>query len=119
MPRRTAQSDRQRDQELLSQIPNVSREQVERDLVAIKRKREEEMGSGGSADSGLTSSPDKRARCKRNGRDIYLPVRTSAAVRERDQVLLDSIDVGLSEEALDLRVAEIKAKGTGDSHWFA
>ena len=57
MPRRTTQSDRQRDQELLSQIPRVSREQVERDLVAIKRKREEEMGSGGSADSGLTSSP--------------------------------------------------------------
>ena len=27
-----------------------------------------------------------------------------------DQVLLDSIDVGLSEEALDLRVAEIKAQ---------
>ena len=61
MPRRTAQSDRQRDQELLSQIPNVSREQVERDLAAIKRKREEEMGNGGSADSGLTSSPDKCA----------------------------------------------------------
>ena len=83
---------------------------MERDLAAIKSKREEEMGSGGGADSGLTSSSDKRARCKRNGRDIYLPVRTSAAVRERDQVLLDSIDVGLSEEALDLRVAEIKAQ---------
>ena len=110
MPRRTAQSDRQRNQELLSQIPNVSREQVERDLAAIKRKREEVMGSGSSAESGLTSSPDKRAQCKRNGRDIYLPARTSAAVRERDQVLLDSIDVGLSEEALDLRVAEIKAQ---------
>ena len=39
-----------------------------------------------------------------------LPVRTSASVRERDQVLLDSIDIGLSEEALDLRVAEIKAQ---------
>ena len=103
MPRRTAQSDRQRDQELLSQIPSVSREQVERDLAAIKIKREEEMGSGGS-------STDKRARCKRNGRDIDLPVRTSATVRERDQDLLDSIDVGLSEEALDLRVAEIKAQ---------
>ena len=103
MPRRKAHSDRQRDQELLSQIPNVSREQVERDLAAIKIKREEEMGSGGS-------STDKRARCKRNGRDIYLFVRTAAAVRELDQVLLDSIDVGLSEEALDLRGAEIKAQ---------
>ena len=83
---------------------------MERDLAAIKKKRNEEMGSGSSADSGLTSSAEKRARCKRNGRDIYLPVRTSAAVRERGQVLLDSIDVGLSEEALDLRVAEIKAQ---------
>ena len=110
MPRRAAESDRQRDQELLSEIANVSREQVERDLAAIKRKREEEMCSGGSADSGMTSSLCKRARCKRNGRNIYLPVRTSAAVRERDQVLLDAIEVGLSEEALDLRVAEIKAQ---------
>ena len=76
MPRRTAESNRLRDQELLSQIPSVSREQVERDLAAIKIKREEEMGSGGS-------STDKRARCKRNGRDIYLFVRTSAAVREK------------------------------------
>ena len=82
--------------------PGVSREQVDRDLAAIKRKREDEMGSGGTC-------TDKRARCKRSGRDIYLLVRTSAAVRERDQVLLDSIDVGLSEEAFDLRVAEIKA----------
>ena len=110
MPRRTAESERQRDQELLSQIPNLARAEVKRELAAIKRKREEEMGSGGSADSGLTSSRCKRARCKRNGRDIYLPARTSAAVRERDQVLLDAIEVGLSEEALDLRVAEIKAQ---------
>ena len=116
MPRRTAESERQRDQELLSQIPNLSREEVKRELAAIQRKREEEMGSGGSARS--NNARCKHARCKRNGRDIYLPVRTSAAERERDQVLLDSIDGGLSEEALDLRVAEIKAQrereiGTG------
>ena len=110
MPRRTAQSDRQRDQELLSQIPSVSREQVERDLAAIKTMREEEMGSGGSADCRLTSSTVKRARCRRNGIDIYLPVRSSAAEQERDQQFLDSIDRRLSQEAVGLRVEEIKAQ---------
>ena len=61
MPRRTAQSDCQRDQELLSQVPNVSREQVERYLAAIKRKREEETGSGGSSDLAAAASPSDLA----------------------------------------------------------
>ena len=33
---------------------------MERDFVAIKTKRKEEIGSGGGADSDLTSSSDKR-----------------------------------------------------------
>ena len=84
MPRRRTVWDRQRDQELLSQIPSVSPEQVERDLVAIKTKRKPEMSSGGSADSGLasvaanTKAKKRRARCQRNGRDIDLPVSSSA-----------------------------------------
>ena len=110
LPRRLTESDRQRDQHLLSQIPSGSREQVERDFAAIKRMREEEMGSGGSADCRLTSSTVKRARCRRNGIDIYLPVRSSAAEQERDQQFLDSIDCRLSPEAVGLRVEEIEAQ---------
>ena len=68
------------------------------------------MGSGGSADCRLTSSTVKRARCRRNGIDIYLPVRSSAAEQERDQQFLDSIDRRLSQEAVGLRVEEIKAQ---------
>ena len=74
------------------------------------------MSSGGSADSGLTTSPEKRARCSRNGRDIYLPVRSSAADQDRDQLLFDSFGRGLSENALGLQVEEIKAQtGRGNS----
>ena len=91
---------------------------MERDFAPIKTMREEEMGSGGSADCRLTSSTVKRARCRRNGIDIYLPVRSSAAEQERDQQFLDSIDCRLSPGAVGLRVEEVEAqKGTGDGYW--
>ena len=47
--RRPAECDRQRDEELPSQVPEVSQQQVQRDLVSIKRKRTEETGSEDSA----------------------------------------------------------------------
>ena len=83
MPGRESESERQRDQELLDQIPNVSRAQVQRDLDDIKKQRKAERDSRASDDLGLTSSAQKRrgsddsrpgsfARCKRNGRDIYM-----------------------------------------------
>ena len=119
LPKRLTESDRQRDQELLSQIPSVSRAQVERDLVAVETMREEEMGSGGSADCRLTSSTVKRARRKRNGIEIYLLVRSSAAEQERGQQFLDSIDRRLSPGAVGLRVEEIEAQRHGDGYWRA
>ena len=51
-----------------------------------------------------------RARCKRDGKDFYLPARISAAELERDQKLLDSFDGGLSAEAAELRLVESRAR---------
>ena len=113
MPRRSGpegESDRQRDQEGLWKIPGHSRVQVERDLAALKKERNEEIARRSSSAPGRPSSGDTRARCKRNGKDIYMRKRTSVAERDRDQMLLDSIEVGLSDEALELRVEEIKAQ---------
>ena len=47
--RRPAECDRQRDEEFSSQVPEVSHQHVQRDLVSIKRKRTEETGSEDSA----------------------------------------------------------------------
>ena len=45
MPHRVDESDRERDQVLLLQMANVSPEQMERDLVVIKKRRKDEMAA--------------------------------------------------------------------------
>ena len=136
MPRRENESDRQRDQEILSQMANDSPEQMTRDLVVIKKRRKEEMAAmkksekenaaaradaAGSADvvrprtvhaSSRTAERHQlaRARCKRNGRDYHLPTRSSEADRARDQAFLDAIEVGLSAEEVDVRFEKIRTQ---------
>ena len=113
MPTRSgpeAERDRVLDQEALSKIPGQSLVQVERDLAALKKQRDEEIACRSSAEPSKAPSGNTHARCRRNGKDIYMPKRASVADRDRDQLLLDSIAVGLSKEAVNARVKEIKAQ---------
>ena len=111
MPRRASVAEVERDQELLSQISTaLSQEQVESAVASIKRQREAELSGQGPAETGDVDGADKRARVKRSSRDVYLPRWASAAERERDQQLLDSIPHGLSGEAFQLRYQEIRAQ---------
>ena len=133
MPRRVDESERQRDQEMLSQMANISPEQMRRDLAAIKQQRKEEIaamekseGENASASADASGAADvvssrtvhvssrtaerhevDRARCKRNGRDYHMPKRSSEADRARDQAFLDAIEVGLSEKEVDVRFEKI------------
>ena len=111
MPRRENESDRQRDQEILSQMANDSPEQMTRDLVVIKKRRKEEMAAMKKSEKeNAAASVDGRARCKRNGRDYHLPTRSSEADRARDQAFLDAIEVGLSAEEVDVRFEKIRTQ---------
>ena len=133
MPRRVDESERQRDQEMLSQMANISPEQMRRDLAAIKQQRKEEIaamekseGENASASADASGAADvvssrtvhvssrtaerhqlAPARCKRNGRGYRMPKRSSEADRARDQAFLDTIDVGLSAKEVDVRFEKI------------
>ena len=105
LPCRDSDADRERDQTLLSEIPvGLSAGEVAERLGQILRRRTEEMSASDGA------GERTRARIKRAGQDFYLPVRTSAAERQLDQQLLDSVPRGLARDAVEERVQQIRVR---------
>ena len=105
LPCRDSDADRERDQTLLSEIPvGLSAGEVAERLGQILRRRTEEMSAGDGAGART------RARIWRAGRDFYLPMRTSAAERQLDQELLDSVPRGLARDAVEERVQQIRVR---------
>ena len=105
LPCRDSDADRERDQTLLSEIPvGLSAGEVAERLGQILRRRTEEMSASDGA------GERTRARIWRAGRDFYLPVRTSAAERQLDQQLLDSVPRGLARDAVEERVQQIRVR---------
>ena len=128
MPRRHSAADRERDQQLLSEIPlGSSPDEVSAAIVQLKAQREEDIAirlSGELHASGSPSLPSPLpavaasatlsgshcAKITRGGMIFYMPLRHSAADRERDKTLLDSIPCGTSFELARARVLEIRAQ---------
>ena len=82
--RRPAECDRQRDEELPSQVPEVSQQQVQRDLVSIKRKRTEETGSEDSANFVVETGARSKAALKIGARSkpVSTLLKSKAAITE-------------------------------------
>ena len=107
LPGRTSEGELARDQELLNAIgKNVSVEEAEKAVAQIRQQREEELKR--SADEKTDVKGGKRARIKRGGKDYYMPVRGTDGERARDQELLNSIGMNMSEEETKEAVRKIR-----------
>ena len=105
---RHTEFERDRDRQMLVDLPRISREQVDRDVADLKAQWQEELSSRERVRPDIRKSVDTRARCWRNGRYIYMPRRHSADDIARDQAFLDAIPCRLLDEDLDRRVGDIQ-----------
>ena len=107
MPRRDSEEDVARDQELLNGISKeLSVEEVIEAVAEIRERRQQELKRTVPVET--DEQERKRARIWRGGRNFYLPVRTSEAVRLRDQELLDGIEKTASVEEAQAAVEKIR-----------
>ena len=107
LPVRTSDAERTRDQELLNAIDKkVSLEEAQKAVEEIRQQREEELTS--SVVEEKDGQVAKRARIKRGGKDLYLPLRTSDGERARDQELLNAIGNNVSLEEAQKAMEEIR-----------
>ena len=110
LPVRSSDAEVARDRELLNSLSrNLSEAEAENAVAQIKKQREEELQRSlvdeTDVKRGVVDETDvkgaKRARIYRNGKNCYLPVRTSHEDRARDQELLDAIGKDICVEEVE------------------